>query len=113
MALIMIAGRLDVYQRKVLSPDELTTPLFANAEGGQEELVSWVDREIGLEEFAVYEPGCMSWFAGETCSSQARFGDRTYHFSSPSLYWKQLAGRQGYLVVRDGRIARVIVTMLN
>jgi hypothetical protein len=39
--------------------------------------------------------------------------DRIYNFRTASETWTNLMGRAGYLVVRDGKIAQVIVTSLN
>jgi hypothetical protein len=40
-------------------------------------------------------------------------GDRIYNFRTASETWTNLMGRAGYLVVRDGKIAQVIITSLN
>lgn len=40
-------------------------------------------------------------------------GDHVYGFNSPDQTWQNLCGRQGYLVVREGKIAQVIIKMLN
>jgi hypothetical protein len=40
-------------------------------------------------------------------------GDEIWEFRSPPDTWKHLFGRAGVALVRDGRIGRCIVTMMN
>jgi hypothetical protein len=40
-------------------------------------------------------------------------GDRIFSFRTQSQTWTNLMGRAGYLVVRNGKIAQVIITSLN
>ena len=65
----------------------------------------------------------VSWISGEVSSEVAAkeagdqykpvSGDRVFEFRSPEQTWKDLCGREGYLVVRDGKIAQMIVTAMN
>ena len=39
-------------------------------------------------------------------------GDEIHHFRSPDETWKDLAGREGFIILRDGRtVEQMIVTM--
>jgi hypothetical protein len=39
--------------------------------------------------------------------------DELYFFNSPAESWRNLAGRTGYVLVRDGEVADELVTMMN
>jgi hypothetical protein len=104
MALITIGGRFDVYDRKFIHPNELSLELFPMAKtSDQEEFISWVDREASAQEVMM------------ELNEKAKIetGDRFFSFESPPWYWKQLAGRRGYLQVRSGQIIAEHVTALN
>ena len=45
--------------------------------------------------------------------SQMIEGDEIRAFSAPEEYWKNLAGRAGYALVREGKVIASIVTMMN
>lgn len=45
--------------------------------------------------------------------SQMLTGDILQEFKSPPDTWERLAGRQGFALVRDGKVIDTIVTMLN
>jgi hypothetical protein len=42
-----------------------------------------------------------------------RPGDELWEFSSPDRSWKDLAGRAGFCIVRQGRIIDAIITRMN
>ena len=107
MARIMIAGRFDVYRRKFAYPDALTTPLFPNAaDSEQEEYISWVTGEVTPNDFAKDSTDWMD-------KKQLLPGDRIFAFATSDFYWNLMAGRQGYLIVRDNKIVDVITTLMN
>jgi hypothetical protein len=107
MAQIMIAGRFDVYHRKFAYPDELTKQLFPNAtDTEQEEFISWITGEVTPEDFA---KDMAEW----TAKKQIEPGDRILSFATSNFYWELMAGRQGYLIVRDNKIVDVITTFMN
>jgi hypothetical protein len=104
MAMIIFAGRFDTYGAKFLHPTETTDYLFSlTSDTDEEGYISWVSGEVSLDE-ARKE-------LGDTVDCRA--GDRFFLFSSPEWYWQQLAGRQGYLQVRDDRIIGSHITILN
>jgi len=49
----------------------------------------------------------------EALKAEMKSGDELWTFSSPADYWKNLAGRLGIALVRDGKIVDVIVTAMN
>jgi len=104
MAKMIVGGERDIYIAKYVEKDPIKVELFALAKTEDErQFVSWVSGEVpsdvaAKDAGAEYKPAA---------------GDRVFGFSSPEQTWTDLCGRQGYLVVRDGKIAQVIVTMMN
>ena len=49
----------------------------------------------------------------EALKAEMHPGDELYAFRSPPESWQALAGRMGYALVRDGRVVREVVTLLN
>ncbi len=45
--------------------------------------------------------------------SRMEAGDELWEFSSPEESWKNLAGRAGFCVVRNGKIVDFLVTIMN
>lgn len=45
--------------------------------------------------------------------SQVRDGDKIFALESSPESWKHLAGRAGYVLVRDGNIVAKIITRMN
>lgn len=104
MAMILIAGRFDVYGAKFIHPNETTDYLFSIASGpDSEDLISWVSGEATLEQVRADVGAKLAY----------EEGDRFFSFGSPQWYWQQLAGRQGYLQVRNNKIIMEHVTFLN
>ena len=44
---------------------------------------------------------------------QMKAGDEIRLFSSPGHFWENLAGREGYCLVRAGRVVTHLVTRMN
>ena len=104
MAKMIIGGERDIYVAKYVEKDPLRAELFAMAEGEDErQYVSWVSGEVSSEE------------ARKECGKEynPEPGDRVYAFCSPEPTWQDLCGRQGFLVVRNGKIVQVIITLLS
>lgn len=40
-------------------------------------------------------------------------GDELWKFRSPGTTWANMAGRAGYAIVREGKIVRSLVTLMN
>ena len=49
----------------------------------------------------------------EQFKAAMRPGDELYRFSTSSDSWAHLAGRAGIALVRNGEIAKTIITMMN
>jgi hypothetical protein len=45
--------------------------------------------------------------------SQIQPGDKIHDFSSSEESWENLAGRAGYILVREGRVIDTFVTIMN
>lgn len=104
MAMIIFAGRFDTYGAKFIHPSETTRFLFSlTNDMDEEEYISWVSGEVAADEARNVLGAKLDY----------REGDRFFMFSSPDWYWQQLAGRQGYLQVRNGKIIGAHITMLN
>ena len=104
MAKMIVGKERDIYVAKYVEKDPIKVDLFAMAKTkDQRQFVSWVSGEV--------PPDVAEKEAGAEYKPIA--GDRVFGFCSPEQTWTDLCGRQGYLVVRDGKIAQVIVTMMN
>ena len=42
-----------------------------------------------------------------------REGDELWEFKSPQKSWDNLAGREGYCIVRDGKVVEHIITVMS
>ena len=49
----------------------------------------------------------------EQLKSEMLEGDELWDFSSPPETWAHLAGRAGIALVRDGKVIRSLITMMN
>ena len=45
--------------------------------------------------------------------AQIREGDELYYFSSSAEAWRNLAGREGYALIREGQVVDTMVTLMN
>lgn len=87
----------------VLNPDVIE--LYAmDSERRYLDFICWVTREISLDEFRSQYPGSRT---------PLEEGDRVFLFRSSEASWKNLCGRAGYILVRNGRIEKYVVTSLN
>lgn len=104
MAKMIVGGQRDIYVAKYVEKSPIKLELFAMAKTDDErQYVSWVSGEVPSD-ITAKEAGS---------EYKPTVGDRVFGFCSPEQTWTDLCGRQGFLVVRDGRIAQVIVTMMN
>lgn len=103
MARMMMSSATDVYVAKYVDKDPVKIELFEMAnEEYHREFISWVYGEVSLEEAQK-----------KLVDFQFLDGDRVYGFCSPQESWEDLWGRMGFIVVRDGNIHDVIVTLMN
>jgi hypothetical protein len=104
MARMIIGGQRDIYVAKFVDKNPVRVELLKIATTEDEQqYASWTSEEVSGQEVekemgAEYTP---------------QSGDHIYAFCSPPDTWENLCGRQGYLIVRDGKIVRTVVTMLN
>lgn len=104
MGMIIFAGRFDVFNRKYVDPTEISKKLFLMTDDEDyEDYISWVSGEVSQEEVK------------KKLAEKIEIlpDDIFYAFDSPEWYWKQLAGRRGYLQVRGDKIINAHITMLN
>jgi len=45
--------------------------------------------------------------------SQLQTGDELWRFNSPEITWKNLMGRRGYAILRDGKVVAWLFTMMS
>jgi len=104
MAKMIIGGERAIYVAKYVEKNPVKVELFAMAKTEDErQYVSWVTGEVPSD------------VAAKEAGAQYRpvAGDRIFGFSSPEPTWTDRCGRQGYLIAREGKIAQVIITMMN
>jgi len=75
----------------------------------------WLEKEISITHIDEY---FVDWPVGKKAQWQlikARMveGDECWYFNSAGDSWKNLVGRSGYAIVRDGKPIDGIITMMN
>jgi hypothetical protein len=90
---------------------------------------AWLDEQITLEEAERRHPGIQDErvarhpelgrpFGGlntewEQLKAQIKPGNQLWTFVSPPDSWRNLAGRAGVALVRDGGVVAVVTTIMN
>lgn len=104
MAMLTVSNAHDIYLKKVLRPDELTSELFSKSTSNKtDQIISWIGNPVTKDEFQTqtksdYEP---------------MNTDRIYYFNSPPFSWKMMFGRQGYAIFRDGVLFKTVITGMS
>jgi hypothetical protein len=49
----------------------------------------------------------------EALKAEMKPGDEIWSFSSPAQTWEDLAGRAGVVLIRDGKVVKMLVTAMN
>ncbi len=103
MARMVIGNAIDRYVAKHVDKDPVKIELFKLA-GSEDDkqFIAWVYGEVGIEEFREDQ------FTGDY---DFQDGDRIFGFSGGD--WENLTGRQGYIIVRDGKIHETMITLMN
>jgi hypothetical protein len=92
-------------------------------------LTSWLIKKVTVEEIEAANPGIRDeridrfpeaakpfgflnpkW---EALKAEMKPGDELWTFASPADSWKNLAGRAGIALVREGDVVRSIITLQN
>ena len=107
MAQMTIDQERAVYVAKFIVKNPIQLELFAmDTEKEFTDWIAMVGEEVTAEAFIAE--------CGKTYEDYVyQEGDRFFSFCSSQETWENLCGRQGYLIVRDGKIVQSIVTMLN
>ena len=104
IAAMMGSKSINVYERKHVSPDEVTRPLFAKSEDFEQDLlIAWLGSEVTQDAFRTA--------TGQDLEFQE--GDKVYSYCSPPFSWEQMFGREGLLIVRDDQIVKSVVIRMN
>lgn len=104
MAVLNVFNHLSVYQHEFIAPTDAQKSLFAKENDFERKVfISAITEEVPLSEFVKKSPG--------TKIDDMRA--KIFHFRTPKYTWEQLFGREGYLIVLDGKITSVITTSLN
>ncbi|GAF88785.1 unnamed protein product [marine sediment metagenome] len=105
MAMMLGSNCIDVYMRKHVHPDKLTAGLFKLSDNYDDDVtISWIGSEVTIGDFNK---------AMKTEIFQFQKGDRIYSYNSQPFSWKQMFGRRGYAVFRDGKLIERFITMMN
>jgi len=72
--------------------------------------ISWLTKRVTRDELLA-ESGDSDFF--EKLLDAYQDGDELWRFSSPADYWRNLAGRGGVALVRDGKIVTSVVTIMS
>jgi len=59
------------------------------------------------------DPFSLEIYNWDNLKSQMKVGDELWVFSSPNDTWRNLSGRAGVCIVRDGEIIKSEVSVLN
>lgn len=104
MAKMIIGGKREIYVAKYVEKDPIRTELFGMVRSADDdEFVAWVLSEFTADVTALK--------LGSEHPVQP--GDRVFEFSSPAETWQDLCGRGGYIIVRNGKIADIAITVMN
>lgn len=58
-------------------------------------------------------PGGFAHKRFDEFTAQYQAGDEIWHYRSPEYSWRMMAGREGYAIVRDGKVVANYTTVLN
>lgn len=106
MASRVVWQEMNIYAAKFAKKDPIKLMLFEmDTDIQYSEYIRWVYGEVSEANFN----------ADELAAHSHNFhnGDRIFAFRSSEDYWDKLWGIQGYLIVRNGKIHKVIVTLMN
>lgn len=105
IARMVVEQERGIYVSEFVDKNPIRLMLFEMDTGREySDYISWVHGEVSAEDFKTDQ------FAG---SYQFEEGDRIFAFESSADSWQNLCGRLGYIVVRNGKIHDVIVTLMN
>ena len=71
----------------------------------------WISRR--RSSFKRIDKKYTGWPEWEKLKQQWQEGDELRKFCSPSLSWKCRCGRQGYVILRNGKVVAYMVTLMN
>lgn len=104
MAAMVVSQAHGIYIRKVLKPDALTAPLFAQSSDPETDLIiSWIQKTVSRAEFIEKSK---SAFVPEP-------DDQIFSYSFPPFSWKMMFGRSGFAVFRNGRLVENALVAMN
>lgn len=72
--------------------------------------IEWLTKRVTRDELLAEPNGQVFW---KTLLDAYQDGDELWEFSSPEDYWRNLAGRGGVALVRNGEIVDTVVTIIN
>jgi hypothetical protein len=87
-----------------VKPDALTKELFvANHDPEADVFISWIQSRVTEREFIEKSKSDFPILSS----------DSIYYYKSPPFSWKELFGRAGYLVFRNGKMVKNVQTVMN
>lgn len=103
MARMIVGNAIDLYVAKHVDKDPIKIELFKMAQSEDDkQYIAWVYGEVSIDKFKEDQ------FTGDY---DFQDGDRVFGFSGGD--WENLSGRQGYIIVRGGKIHEIIITLMN
>jgi hypothetical protein len=101
-------GGLDAFLAKVNEEDQRYLKRRLTIEEAEAENKAEAER-FGIETVPV---GCLNtqW---KSLLAQMQPGDELWEFSTPTMFWENLAGQKGVALVRNGEVISQLVTLMN
>jgi len=80
--------------------------------------VEYRELQRDMEHLAAYKPvspwiSVECWDEWQSFKAQMREGDLLYYFITDEISWSLLGGCEGYVLIREGQVAHLLVTALN
>lgn len=108
IAVMQTIQALDVYMRKNVFQNSSAVHLFDNTTDFDDEIViSWISTKVDVSTLLTHFDGNIR------TKIELKPTDEIYFYNAPEFAWKNLWGRQGYAVFREGELIDDIVTLIN
>ena len=81
----------------------------------EEMTIKEIEKKESLSDDDLHDSEISPWFikSWEEFKSSIQDGDKIYYFSTSSITWKNLCGREGYAIYRNGKEINSIIFKMN
>lgn len=81
----------------------------------EEMTIKEIEKKESLSDDDLHDSKISPWFikSWEEFKSSIQDGDKIYYFSTSSITWKNLCGREGYAIYRNGKAINSIIFKMN